>query len=96
MEGAEKEMNKSTNEDFQKIPKEQFISDWSAGYQEGLIAGIKKGKDKLAQAIKKGLNENIFWRERDNKGEQIWLIEEQAILNILKDITNPILNTRKK
>jgi hypothetical protein len=28
------------NNDFQKIPKEEFgISDWSAGYQEGLIAG---------------------------------------------------------
>jgi len=44
-------MSNQQNNDFQKIPKEEFISDWSEGYQVGLIKGREQMKDKYEQAI---------------------------------------------
>lgn len=39
------------NKDFQKIPKEEFISDYAHGFQEGIICERKRFKEKLDQAI---------------------------------------------
>ena len=49
--------------DFQKIPKEEFdsgISDWSAGYQAGLIKGREQSDDRWMEMIDKFVKEIRF------------------------------------
>jgi len=49
--GETGEVKYNPDNDFQKIPKEEFISDYAHGFQEGMIAERNNFKLKLDKAI---------------------------------------------
>lgn len=60
-------MTYNPNNDFQKIPKEEFesgISDTAQSYQAGYIAGIEKGKDRVLKNMREFYDGNSFVSEK--------------------------------